>query len=143
MKSVNLDRAKLLIKTTYAGRRTETPLFSVSPSGYSTFNMSFGNKFFKNHKSKLFIQAVNYKNVYYLLFSKTKKEGFYIVTNNPNGGYATKIKGLHTTFGKKGVTMRYAVELVQTTDKSVYAFEIKDMAEDLFSTKEKTNFETL
>lgn len=141
-KSINLDGVKLLIKTTYAGRRSETPLFSVSSSGYSFLNISFANKYFKTHKSKLFVQAVSYKNMFYLLLSKTKKEGYYSLTYNPNGGYTAKIKGLSVTFGKKGITTRYTVQMVDTTDKTIKAFQIKNAAEDLFVTKEKTDFET-
>lgn len=141
MKSIKLDGVKLLIKTNYAARRSDTPLLSVSSAGYTSLNLAFKETFFKGYNKHLFVQAVNYKNINYLLISKTKKENYYSFMSAKNSGFISNIKGFFKAFGKKGITMRYTLEKVQTGDKSIYAFELKHVAQDLFATVENKEFE--
>lgn len=143
MKSLNLDGVKFLLKTTYAARRTQTPLFSISKAGTCMFNHAFKLNYYKNYEKTLYVQVVSYKNTYYMLTTKVKKQGYYALSNATNGGFVGKIQGLNALFGKKGLTMRYSLENIETADKTVKAFAMKNVAEDIFVTKEDSNFETV
>lgn len=143
MKSLNLDGVKFLLKTTYAARRTQTPLFSISKAGTCLLNQAFKLNNYKNYEKNLYVQVVNYKNTYYFLTTKIKKQGYYSLSNIYKGGFSGKIQGLNALFGKKGITMRYSLENVETADKTVKAFAMRNVAEDIFVTKENSNFETV
>lgn len=138
---LNLDGAKLKIKTTWAGRKTESPLFSISKGGMTYLNKAFHEKWFAKHKKALYIQAVSMRGVDYILVSKEKKAHYYKLTAVHSGGFSCTVQGFATAFGKKGLTMRYLAERVATTDASVYAFKIKYVANDLVVSQESADFE--
>lgn len=139
---LNLDGVKLLAKTTYAGRRTDTPLFSITKAGNVALNTAFKQTYYPKHNNKLFIQAVCVKNVYYILLSTKKKPSYYSLSYNTDStGFNGAIQSLKTLFGKKGLAMRYTTELVPTSDATIKAFKLRHVAEDLFTTKEESNFE--
>lgn len=141
---LDLTNLKYVVKTTYAGRRSETPLFSITKAGGCALNTAFSNTFMKGFKkSILYVQLVCVKNEYYLLVSKTKKQNFYsVVRASGNKGFSSIIQGFITALGKKGIAMRYSLELVKTNDETIKAFKLKNVAEDLFGSKESSTFET-
>jgi hypothetical protein len=138
---LDLNGVKLAIKTTYAARRSETPLMTMTKGGCVSFNIAFIKEFYPK-TTKFYIQAASVKGVDYLLVSKKKLNNYYSVTIKPDNGCAiTKIQGFITAFGKKGIAMRYTTTLVETSDPNIKAFSLKNVAEDLFTSKESANFE--
>jgi hypothetical protein len=142
---LDLSKQKLLIKTTYAGRRTDTPLISITKKGTLSVNAAFMRKFFSNIKdpSTLYVQLVSFKDEYFILISKKKRAGFYSLFVVKAGTGTVRALGFKEILGKKGVTMRYAVEKVKTTDPSLHAFKLSNVAADFFSSTEKSSFETV
>lgn len=140
-KPLDFNGIKLKLKTTYAGRKTETPLLSISKGGSVSFNKAFKEKFFRGHYKTVYIQVVSLKGTDYLLTSKTKQPHYYSISPIKTGGYTCRIQGLVAAFGKKGITMRYSLEKVATTNSSIQAFKITHVAEDLIVATEKHSFE--
>jgi hypothetical protein len=142
---LNLVNVKYVVKTTYAGRKSETPLFSITKAGSSSLNTAFTKTYLRGFKrSVIYTQLILVKSEYYLLVSKTKRASFYSFTLNGNGtskNYSSTIQGFITALGKKGIAMRYSLEKIETNDKTIMAFKLKNVAEDLFTSKEDSNFE--
>lgn len=135
---LDLKKVKLIVKTNYAGRRSETPLLSVSSAGTTSLNTAFKNLYTKNFKGKsIFLQLTFVKNEYYLLFSKKKLENFYSFCRTGPNGFNSNIKGMYAALGKKGVTVRYSLTKEETNNPNILAFKLKNVIEDLIISKEK------
>jgi hypothetical protein len=133
---------KLLVKTTYPARRSDTPLVSVSKR--LLLNKSFIDTYLKNWKEG-YVNLVSHKNKYCLVVSKKKLPNFYLlaITFRENKATAafSAAKGFVNILGDKvnpALTVRYTVTKEPTNNPSVVAFILEEASKDIFtSTNDK------
>lgn len=135
--------SKFLISTTYVGRRSSTPLLSITNAGVG-LNVAFHRKYYKEHTKQLFYQLIKSSGELYLLITKTKRPCYYSLTPVSNSeGFQAGAKKLASILGDKHVTVRYNLELVPTNDSKIKAFKITRVVEDSVLSKnesQKHNF---
>jgi len=132
---LDLTKVKLRAKTTYAARKTETPLLSCS-IGRILLNTAFMDNFYPKRPKNLYAQICNNREKQYLLLSSgIKPLDYYKVfgaapSNFKNGGIIMA-KGFRTLLNKGDKMTRYKVTEEQTNVKHIKAFLLTEYVSDV------------